>query len=94
MQYETSNLKDCGDIAIPQPQVETTTGNQDQIYEDYSINISHAKNGYIVNVGCQTFVFINITDMMISIEKYLKNKSKYLKQYSNNTLTFKHGVLE
>lgn len=38
-----------------------------------SIEIKPAANGYVIEIGCQTFVFESIVSMLSRIEEYYRN---------------------
>lgn len=47
-----------------------------------SIEIKPAANGYVIEIGCQTFVFENIVSMLSRIEEYYRNPGE-VEQYFN-----------
>ena len=47
-----------------------------------TIEIKPAANGYIIDIGCQTFVFDNIVTMLSRIEEYYRNPAE-IEQYFN-----------
>lgn len=50
----------------------------------HQINISHAVNGIIVNVGCKTFVFTDISKGFKEMERYYRNPRKVEAEYRKN----------
>lgn len=47
-----------------------------------SIEIKPAANGYVIEIGCQKFVFENIVSMLSRIEEYYRNPGE-VEQYFN-----------
>ena len=47
-----------------------------------TIEIKPAANGYIIDIGCQTFVFGSLAGMIFRIEQYYSNPSE-IEQYFN-----------
>ena len=45
-------------------------------YDVYTVEIKKANNGFVVNVGCQAFVFENKERMYKYIDMYLTNPSE------------------
>lgn len=47
----------------------------------YDIKINEVANGFIAKVGCQTFVFSNLRDLMEALEMYFTNPDAATKKY-------------
>ena len=64
------------------------TSNSNNIYVQQvvprEINIKPAANGYTVNIGCQTFVFENIVNMLSRIEEYYQNPDETEKYFNEH----------
>ena len=45
------------------------------------VNIQKAVNGYIVNVGCKTFVFTEVDGMIADLSGYLEDPQKMVQEY-------------
>jgi hypothetical protein len=56
------------------------------IKADYRVEITQVNNGFIVNVGCQTFVFGNIETANKYIAMYFENPSETTRKYYEGTL--------
>lgn len=55
----------------------------------HNITIRAVGNGYIVDVGCQTFVFQDATGMLIEIGKYLVDPEGTEKRYRSEQRNMK-----
>jgi hypothetical protein len=51
-----------------------------------NITISPTLNGWLVQVGCQSVVFVNIDTMCAEIKKYYANPDETEKGYINNAI--------
>jgi hypothetical protein len=55
----------------------------------YVVTINSCANGYIVSVGCQTFVFQSREQLTQELGRYLEDPQKMIREYSE-----KYGALE
>lgn len=66
----------------------TLTSNSNTLYVQQSvpreINIRPVANGYCINIGCQTFVFENIVNMLSRIEEYYQNPDETEKYFNEH----------
>ena len=58
----------------------TLTGNSNTLYVQQvvprEINIKPVANGYCINIGCQTFVFESLANLLYRIEEYYNDPAK------------------
>jgi hypothetical protein len=53
---------------------------------DYEVNIRQVNNGFIINVGCQTFVFKKFETASKYMAMYFENPSETILKYYDGTL--------
>lgn len=56
------------------------------------ITIRPAANGFIVSVGCQTFVFENVAVLTSEIQRYLSNPEEREKHWMETAQNIKHTM--
>lgn len=69
-------ITSSGNIGLGSVNSATTTFNIGGQSVTRSIEIKPAANGYIIEIGCQTFVFENIVSMLSRIEEYYRNPAE------------------
>jgi hypothetical protein len=52
------------------------------IKNNSDLRISKVANGYMVNVGCKTFVFTSLSELLGDIENFYSNPEEIIKKYS------------
>ena len=58
----------------------------------YKLVIEKCVNGYIVSVGCKTFVFSDLSVMLLELRDYLLNPNEYIKLLSKKYPDFENLI--
>jgi hypothetical protein len=69
-----------------QEPVPTPLGEEMRGVAPYDVNIKQVANGYIVHVGCQTFVFEKIEKATLYMEKYFNNPEETINEFYSGNL--------
>ena len=69
-----------------QPTELDTARVEEQRVADYRVEITQVNNGFIVNVGCQTFVFEKFETASKYIAMYFENPSETTRKHYDGTL--------
>lgn len=68
----------------PVEQCEPTRGTATQpseIHNGHNLNVQKAVNGFVVSVGCKTFVFASLDDLLEAMRLHYENPGKAYKKY-------------
>ena len=77
------DVNDCE--KMEEPQLEPVRVEESRV-ADYKVEISQVNNGFIVNVGCQTFVFEKFETASKYMDLYFQNPSETTRKHYEGTL--------
>ena len=73
-------------LSEPEPELATLSSEDNQSSAPYEVSIRQVNNGFIVNVGCQTFAFEKFETASKYMAMYFENPSETLHKYYAGTL--------